>query len=87
MYIIEVNLKFTPMPLSVQRKEESDAHAVYGQVLGAMETGSPKILELTCEHQADKKLAVVVSEIASTQVYEKSGSAMTGKRPGFAFAE
>ncbi|MEB3272336.1 MAG: hypothetical protein ACO4AI_01710 [Prochlorothrix sp.] len=87
MYIVEVNLKFTPMPLSVQRKEEADAKAVYEQVLGAMETGNPKILKLTCEHQTDKQLAVVTSEIASTQMYEKSGSAMTGKRPGFAFAE
>lgn len=87
MYIIEVNLKFTPMPLSVQRKEEADAKAVYEAVLGAMETGTPKILKLTCEHQADKQLAVVSSEIASAQLYEKSGSAMTGKRPGFVFAE
>jgi hypothetical protein len=87
MYIIEVNLKFTPMPLSVQRKSEEDAQGVYQQVIQAMESGSPKLLQLTCEHQPEKKLAVVCTEIASVQMYEKSGSAMTGKRPGFAFAE
>jgi choline dehydrogenase-like flavoprotein len=87
MYIVEVSLKLTPMPLSVQRKTLEDAQAVYAQVVEAMRSGSPQLLELTCEHQAEKKLALLSGEIASVQVYEKSGSAMTGKRPGFAVAE
>jgi hypothetical protein len=87
MYIIEVSLKYTPMPLSVQRKSSEDAEAVYAKVVEAMRSSNPKILELTCEHQADKKVSIVSAEIASVQVYEKSGSAMTSKRPGFAFGE
>jgi hypothetical protein len=87
MYIIEVSLKYTPMPLSVQRKSAEDAEALYNTVVSCMGSGTPKILELTCEHQADKKVSIVTAEIASVQVYEKSGSAMTSKRPGFAFAE
>ena len=85
MHIIEISLKFTPMPMSVQRKEEADAQAVYQQVLGAINAGSPSVLELTCEHQPEKKLALLTSEIAAVQTYEKSGASTGGKRPGFAF--
>jgi hypothetical protein len=84
MYVIEVSLKFTPMPVSVQRKEQADADAVYNQVLGAMRSGQPAVLELTCEHQAEKKVALLSPEIAAVQVYEKSASGLAGRRPGFA---
>ena len=85
MHIIEISLKFTPMPMSVQRKEAEDAEAVYKQVLEAINTGSPSVLELNCEHQTEKKLALLTSEIAAVQTYEKSGATTGGKRPGFAF--
>ncbi|MEY2978740.1 MAG: hypothetical protein ACO31I_07610 [Prochlorotrichaceae cyanobacterium] len=87
MYIVEISLKMTPMPFSVQRKAMEDAQSVYDRLLEAMQSGTPALLELTCEHQAEKKLTLRTSEITAVQVYEKSGSAMTGKRPGFAFAE
>ena len=85
MHIIEISLKFTPMPMSVQRKEAEDAEAVYKQVLEAVNSGSPSVLELSCEHQTEKKLALLTSEIAAVQTYEKSGATTGGKRPGFAF--
>jgi hypothetical protein len=85
MHIIEVSLKFTPMPMSVQRKSLEDAQALYRQVIEAMR--SNQILELTCENQPEKMLALQSQEIAAVQMYEKSGSATSGKRPGFAFAE
>lgn len=84
MHIIEISLKLTPMPLSVQRKTAEDAETAYQQVVAAMRSGGSQLLELTCEHQSDKKIALLGSEIAAVQVYEKSGSASTGKRPGFA---
>lgn len=83
MHIIEISLKLTPMPMSVQRKTAEDAQQVYQQVIGALNHGTPKVLELTCEHQVDKKLAILSSEIASVQIYEKSGAGVSGKRPGF----
>ena len=85
MHIIEISLKFTPTPMSVQRKEAEDAEAVYKQVLEAVNSGSPSVLELSCEHQTEKKLALLTSEIAAVQTYEKSGATTGGKRPGFAF--
>jgi hypothetical protein len=87
MYIVEISLKLTPMPFSVQRKVLEDAQGIYDRVLEAMRSGTPQLLELTCEHQPEKKVTLLASEITAVQFYEKSGSAMTGKRPGFAFAE
>lgn len=83
MYIIELSLKTTPMPLSVQRKTDEDAEAAYKQVMEAMRSGSTQLLELTCDRQPEKKVAVVSSEICAVQVYEKSSTPASGKAPGF----
>jgi hypothetical protein len=84
MYIIDVTLKNTPVTLSVQRKEEDGAKSLYKQVLEAIKTGSPAILELTCEQMVGKTVAVVVSEISAVQMSEKSSTATTsGRPPGF----
>ncbi|MGL5508601.1 MAG: hypothetical protein ACRC2J_04480 [Microcoleaceae cyanobacterium] len=83
MFTIDVIAKYTPAPFSVQRKNAEDAEALYQQVLSAIETGNPKVLELTCEKMPDKKVAVLSSEIIATQISQKSGSQNTGKPPGF----
>lgn len=84
MYIIDLALKNTPSLLSVQRKTAEDAEALYQQVLQAIQSGSPAVLELTCEQQVDKKIAVIVSEVGAVQIAEKSGSGAGGGRvPGF----
>lgn len=85
MYIIDISLKLTPMPMSVQRKSAEDAQAVYEQVIAAMRSGNPQILELTCEHVPDKKISLLSSEICAVQMYQKAGTAAaSGKAPGFA---
>jgi hypothetical protein len=83
MFTIDLILKSTPMPLSVQRKVQEDAEAVYAQVQAAMKTGHPELLELTCEQQPDKKVCVVTKELSAVQVSQKSGSSAPGKQPGF----
>lgn len=84
MFIIDIALKNTPSMMSVQRKEEKDADAVYQQVLDAIKSGNAVILELTCEKQTDKKIGVLVSEIAAVQISEKSGAtSASGRPPGF----
>lgn len=84
MYIIDVTLKNTPVTLSVQRKEEEDAKALYRKVMDAIQSGNPVVLELTCEQQVGKTVAVLVSEISAVQLSEKSGtSAASGRPPGF----
>lgn len=82
MFIIDLSLKYTPLPLSVQRKTEDEAHAVYREIVEAMHSGNPKILELSCSQQPGKKISVLSSEITAVQVAEKSGAA-TGRVPGF----
>ncbi|MCU0517062.1 MAG: hypothetical protein MUC60_09395 [Oscillatoria sp. Prado101] len=87
MYIIDVALKLTPMPVSVQRKSAEDAEAVYQKILEAMGTGHPLILELTCEQVPDKKVSVLSSEICAVQKYQKSSTTTaSGRAPGFAAA-
>jgi hypothetical protein len=84
MFIIDVTLKNTPVTLSVQRKSEDGAKAVYQQVLDAMKSGNPVTIELTCEQQVGKTVAILVSEISAIQIAEKSGTAASsGRPPGF----
>jgi hypothetical protein len=86
MYVIEILLKSTAMPMSVQRKTVEEATTVYQQVLEAMR-GSGTMLELSCDRQPEKQICVMTDSIVATQMYEKSGAAASGKTPGFvAFA-
>jgi hypothetical protein len=88
MYVIEILLKNTAMPMSVQRKTVEEANTVYQQVLEAMKSNAATLLELTCDRQPEKKIAVMTDAIVAAQVYEKSGAAASGKTPGFvAFAD
>lgn len=83
MFNIDLTLKNTPFPLSVQRKVADEAEAVYQQLLQAMRSGSTEVLELTCESQTEKKVAVRASDISSIQMSQKSGAAAGGRPPGF----
>jgi hypothetical protein len=88
MYVIELIIKRTAMPLSVHRKTVEDANALYQQVLSAIEAGGHSLIKLTCERQPEKQIAVFADDVAAIQVYEKSGAASSGKTTGFvAFAE
>jgi len=84
MYIVEFTLKHTAMPLTVQKEEKDAAEAVYKEVMDAIASGNPVMIEATCDKVSDKKVAVAVSELAAVQMYDKSGMAGTaGRTPGF----
>ncbi len=85
MHIIELALKFSPLPLSVERKDVGDANALYNKVRQCMERGQPRLLELTCEKVEDKKMTVLVEELLAVQIYEKTAATGGAKRPGFSF--
>jgi hypothetical protein len=74
MYTVEITLKNNPIALSVQRKEQENAEALYREIANAIADGNTKILELTCEKQEGKKVSVLVGEISAVQVSEKSGA-------------
>ncbi len=84
MFTIDLTLKNTPFPLSIQRKLAEDAEFVYHQILEAMRSGNPDILELTCERQTEKKVAIRSAEITGVQLSQKASTAAAGGRaPGF----
>ncbi len=83
MYSIELAIKLSPLPLIVQRKDHGEAKRLYSEVREAIQKGNQKLLELTCEKVEDKQITVLVSEIIAVQMYEKTSSSGTSKRPGF----
>ena len=83
MYSIEIAIKLSPLPLIVQRKDHGDAKKLYSEIIEVIQKGNQRLLELTCEKVEDKKITVLVSEIIAVQIYEKTSSSGTSKRPGF----
>ena len=83
MYSIELSIKLSPLPLIVQRKEHGDAKRLYSEIIDTIQKGNQRLLELTCEKVEDKQITVLVSEIIAVQIYEKTSSAGSSKRPGF----
>ena len=73
------------MPVAVQRKEQSAAQDLYNQIKQAMESGQPRMLELTCEKEESKRISLLTSEVVAVQTYEKSSLGGGSKRPGFSF--
>jgi hypothetical protein len=82
MFIIDLTLKNTPVTLSVQRKTQEDAAALYKQISDTL-GGTSRVLELTCEKQEDKKISVLTSEIVAVQLTEKNSGGGGAKVPGF----
>jgi hypothetical protein len=85
MYVVEISLRMSPMPVAVQRKELEAAHTLYNEVRQALESGHPRVLELSCEKDLHKRVSLLSSEIVALQTYEKSAVGGGGRRPGFSF--
>ena len=85
MYVVELSLKLSPMPVSVQRKEQSAADGLYAELKQAKESGQPRLLEFSCEKEESKRICLLSSEVVAVQTYEKSAVGGGSKRPGFSF--
>ena len=85
MYSLELNLKYCPFPISIQKKNYDDAKRIYEEVKNHMKdnTNNLNLIELSCEKVRDKLITIRVQEIISLQMYEKSSVAGGSKRPGF----
>ena len=85
MYSLELSLRYSPFPLSIQKKEFDDAKRIYDEIKNYMNESleTSNLIELTCEKVQDKSIAVRTQEIISVQMYEKSSVAGGAKRPGF----
>ena len=85
MYTLELNLRFSPFPITVQKKEYVDVKNIYDQIKDFMNDNTNKApyIELNCDKVQDKLVTVLTKEILSVQIYEKSAVAGGSKRPGF----
>jgi predicted kinase len=83
MFTIDLTLKGTSMALSVQRKEAEAAEALYQQILQALKKGDTAVIELTCDKQPEKKIALLCSEISAVQLSDKSSSNTAGRAVSF----
>ena len=83
MISIDLTLKHTSIPISVQRKEAEDADSLYERIISAMHSPTPELIELTCEKQTEKKVAVMSDQISAVILSQKDGAASTGRIPGF----
>ena len=85
MHSLELSLRYSPFPLSIQKKEFEDVKRIYDEIKSSMNETmeSPNLVELRCDKVQDKLIAVRAKEIISVQMYEKSSVAGGSKRPGF----
>ena len=85
MYSLELCLRYSPFPLSIQKKEFEDVKQIFDQIKNSMTENleSSNLIELRCDKVQDKLVAVRTKEIISIQIYEKSSVAGGAKRPGF----
>jgi hypothetical protein len=83
MFTIDIVLQDIPLPISVQRKELEAAEGMYQKIMEAMGSGSTEIIELTCDKDEDKKVAVKGNLICAISLNKKSGGMAEGRVPGF----
>ena len=83
MFTIDIVLQDIPLPITVQRKESEAANSLYQELLQVMRSGSNDIVELTCDKDEDKKIAIKGNLICGVSVNKKSGGMAEGRVPGF----
>ena len=85
MYTLELNLKYSPFPISIQKKEYENVKRIYDEIKNLMNDSqnTSKLFELNCEKIQNKFISVRVQDIIAVQIYEKSSVAGGAKRPGF----
>ena len=85
MYSLEISLRYSPFPLSIQKKNYEDVKRIYNEIKDFMQDNNQasNLIELSCEKVQDKLITVVAREVISVQIYEKSAVAGGSKRPGF----
>ena len=84
MFTLELSLRYSPFPISIQKKEYDEVLKVFERIKNAMRENEDSVLiDLTCDKMNSKSIAVLSKEIIAVQIYEKSAVAGGSKRPGF----
>ena len=85
MYSLEISLRYSPFPLSIQKKDYEGVKRIYDEIKDSMNGNNQNstLIELSCEKVQDKLITVLSKEVIAVQIYEKSSIAGGSKRPGF----
>ena len=85
MYSLEISLRYSPFPLSIQKKDFEELKRIYNEIKDFMNGNNQHttLIELSCDKVQDKRITVLAKEVISVQIYEKSSVAGGAKRPGF----
>ena len=84
MYALELTLRYSPFPISIQKKNYEDVKNIYDEIIASIsDDNNHRLIELKCEKVQDKLISVRSKEVISVQIYEKSSIAGGSKRPGF----
>ena len=85
MYSLEISLRYSPFPISIQKKDYDSVKRIYDEIKDFMNGNNQTstLIELSCEKVQDKLITVLAKEVISLQIYEKSAIAGGSKRPGF----
>ncbi len=84
MYTIEITLRYSPFPISIQKKEHEQALNIFNNIKQLMhDQNTNSLVDLNCDKIKGKSVSIIVREIIAVQMYEKSAIAGGSKRPGF----
>jgi len=83
MYSLELSLRYSPFPVSIQKKSYDEVKRIYDEIKNFINDNNSNLIELRCDKVQDKLIAVRAQEVISVQIYEKSSVAGGSKRPGF----
>ena len=84
MFTLELTLRYSPFPISIQKKEHNDVLMIFEQIKNSMKgNDNSNVIDLTCDKVESKSISVLSKEIIAVQIYEKSAIAGGSKRPGF----
>jgi len=83
VHVVEVSLELSPTPFSGQQKEQEEAQDLLSEIQQAVDGQSPRLLDLSCEKDDQKRVCGLSSEILTLQLYdEKSAVGSGARRPG-----
>jgi len=83
MLTIDIMLKNTSIPISIQKKETEQAQTLYQQLLTAMKNPQPEVIEIHCDKEPGKTVALLSEQISAVIMSEKSGSTGATRGAGF----
>tara|TARA_B100000963_G_scaffold211333_1_gene184181 strand:- start:173 stop:382 length:210 start_codon:yes stop_codon:yes gene_type:complete len=69
MFTLELSLRYSPFPISIQKKSHDDVLKVYEQIKNAMrENAGSVLIDLTCDKIKSKSITVLAREIIAVHL-------------------